>query len=229
MSDNKILNKIKKLLALAKSSNANEAAAALSRAQKLMQEHAITLTDVKLTDCSTSESLLDAKGVNKYEVNLIHLIGYAFGVEPIVSYVRVNYKVRAKVCFLGITPQPELAQYCFDVLYRQLKQDRAQHIRQQSNRCKPSTKTKRGDAFAEAWVMATYQKVQKFALTEEQAVLIDSYKNNKFNDLETEKGRDRTKGKARDSDYHAGLNAGKDVRLDRPVNGKETAKLGCTS
>lgn len=225
MNADKIIDKIKKLLALAKSSNANEAALALSRAQKLMQEHAITFTDVELADCATSESLLDAKGVNKYEVNLIHLIGYAFGIEPIVSYTRINWKTRAKVLFLGIYPQPELAQYCFDVLYRQLKQSRSLHIKQQSNRCKAATKTKRGDAFAEAWVMSVYRTVQKFALNDEQLALIQTYKDNRFDDLESSKGRDRTKGKARGADYHAGLKAAKNVRLDRPVDGKETAKL----
>ncbi|KGJ92133.1 DUF2786 domain-containing protein [Colwellia psychrerythraea] len=229
MSDNKILNKIKKLLALAKSSNANEAAAALSRAQKLMQEHAITLTDVDLADCSTAECVLDAKGVNKYEANLMHLISHAFGVEPVVSYVQINWKVKAKVCFLGISPQPELAQYCFDVLYRQLKQSRAQYIRQQSKRCKPSTKTKRGDAFAEAWCLAVYQTIHKFALSDEQTALIKTYKENKFKDIEDGKPRDRTKGKSRSKDYLAGVNAAENVRLDRPVNGKETAKLGCSS
>jgi len=225
MSVDKIIDKIKKLLALAKSANANEAALALSRAQKLMQEHAITYTDISLADCATSESLLDAKGVNKYEVNLIQLMAYSFGVEPVVSYAQVNRKTRAKVCFLGISPQPELAQYCFDVLYRQLKQSRSHYIQQQSNRCKTSTKTKRGDAFAEAWTMSVYRTVQKFALNDEQLALIQTYKDNSFNDLESSKGRDRTRGKARSKDYRAGLDAAKDVRLDRPVNGKETAKL----
>ena len=223
----KVIDKIKKLLALAKSSNANEAALALNRAQKLMQEYAVTFTDVQLADCATSESLLDAKGVNKYEIILIHLIAYAFGIEPIVSYTKINWKVRAKVCFLGISPQPELAQYCFDVLYRQLKQSRSQYIKQQSKRCKAATKTKRGDAFAEAWVMSAYRTVQKFALNDGQLTLIQTYKDNSFNDLETSKGRDRTKGTSRAKDYLAGINAANDVRLDRPVDGKETAKLGC--
>ena len=49
MADQKILDKISKLLALSESDNPNEAAIALERAQKLMKEHSVTMTDVSLS------------------------------------------------------------------------------------------------------------------------------------------------------------------------------------
>ena len=50
MSDRQnILERIKKFLALSQSSNPAEAAIALSRAQKLMQEHSISIEDVNLS------------------------------------------------------------------------------------------------------------------------------------------------------------------------------------
>ena len=57
MKHEKIINKIKKLLSLANSNNVNEAAIALRRAQALMAEYSVTLTDIKLADCSNQHML----------------------------------------------------------------------------------------------------------------------------------------------------------------------------
>lgn len=226
MKNDKVIEKIKKLLALAKSDNAHEAASALAKAQKLMQANQVTSTDIDLSDCQKTESLLDCQRPNRYEIGLISTISDAFGVEPVIGYTVKNHKLIAKVSFLGISAQPELAQYCFDVLYRQLKKARSQHVKSQSNRCKPSTKTKRGDMFAEGWVFSIRQKITKFALSDEQKSLIEQFKAATFDDLTTGQGRDRNKKQARRSqDVTAGMAAAKDVRLDRPVNGNETLKL----
>ncbi|MBN2652594.1 MAG: DUF2786 domain-containing protein [Spirochaetales bacterium] len=52
MDDNLIVEKIKKLLALAKSSNENEAAAALAKAHKLLRDYDLTLEDVEAKEQS---------------------------------------------------------------------------------------------------------------------------------------------------------------------------------
>ena len=58
MSDRQnILERIKKFLALSQSSNPAEAAIALSRAQKLMQEHSISIEDVNLSSVTEIELL----------------------------------------------------------------------------------------------------------------------------------------------------------------------------
>ena len=226
MKHEKIIEKIKKLLNLATSNNANEAAVALKRAQALMAEHSVTMSDVKLADCSTRSSFLDSLTPNKYEAYFTQMIANAFGVKFVLSIGTHAGKTKCSINFLGISPQPELAQYCFDVLYRQLKTARSEYVKKQSNRCKPTTKTKRGDAFAQSWVLHVYSTVKTFALTDEQERLIESYKSSQFDELVKQKTRDRIgKKKVRVKDVLAGAKAAKGVRLDRPVHGQETAKL----
>ena len=55
MKNEKVLEKIKKCLRLAKSSNPHEAAAAMRQAQKLMEKYNLTERDVDLTDVEMSE------------------------------------------------------------------------------------------------------------------------------------------------------------------------------
>lgn len=50
----KIIKRLRKLMALTQSSNANEAAAALARAQKLTETHGITQDDIELSDIHES-------------------------------------------------------------------------------------------------------------------------------------------------------------------------------
>ena len=154
------------------------------------------------------------------------MIAMAFGVTTVLSRDIQAGKVKGAIHFLGIAPQPELAQYCFDVLYRQLKSARSEYVKKQSNRCKSTTKTKRGDAFAQSWVLHVYSTVKKFALSDEQERLIESYRSSQFDELVQQKTRDRIgKKKVRVKDVLAGAKAAKGVRLDRPVHGQETAKL----
>ncbi|EEJ5271223.1 DUF2786 domain-containing protein, partial [Salmonella enterica] len=50
----KIIRRLKKLMALTGSSNANEASAALARAQKLMETHGVTQDDIEILDINES-------------------------------------------------------------------------------------------------------------------------------------------------------------------------------
>ncbi|EBS4241995.1 DUF2786 domain-containing protein, partial [Salmonella enterica subsp. enterica serovar Montevideo] len=50
----KAIRRLKKLMALTSSSNANEASAALARAQKLMEAHGVTQDDIEILDINES-------------------------------------------------------------------------------------------------------------------------------------------------------------------------------
>jgi hypothetical protein len=73
----KILEKLKKLLALSKSDNPHEASLALQRVQKLMQTYGITRDDIALSDIDESISNYWAAGsVNppRYMLGLLGII-----------------------------------------------------------------------------------------------------------------------------------------------------------
>lgn len=73
----KVLEKLKKLLALSKSDNPHEASLALQRVQKLMQAYGITRDDIALSDIDESISNYWAAGsVNppRYMLGLLGII-----------------------------------------------------------------------------------------------------------------------------------------------------------
>ncbi|EJM2519999.1 DUF2786 domain-containing protein [Salmonella enterica] len=83
----KAIRRLKKLMALTGSSNANEASAALARAQKLADAHGITQDDIEILDIN--ESICDywpvgASNPPGYMAGLLQVIKDAFGVDCIL-------------------------------------------------------------------------------------------------------------------------------------------------
>ena len=220
----KVLEKLKKLLALAKSDNPHESALALQRVQKLMQTYHITSDDIALSDIDESISNYWAAGsVNppRYMLGLLSIIQAAFGVDSII-----HSGFKPSVGFYGNKDRVELASYTWDVLARQLTAARKNYIKQQNRRIKNTTKTSRGDKFAEGWVLAVRSEINLFAMSREGRELARLWLEQKYPDSGTTCGREA--GKTRDSNISRlhGYKEGENVRLHQPVSGQEQRKLG---
>tara|TARA_B100001250_G_scaffold412040_1_gene442211 strand:- start:888 stop:1565 length:678 start_codon:yes stop_codon:yes gene_type:complete len=217
----KILGKVKKCMALAKSSNPNEAAAALRQAQKLMQQHGLTEEDVALSDVSEKHFKAgSAAQPPRWFSMLVSTVSVAFGVHPIYSH----HWGKSEVIFIGIDPQSEIAGYVYEVLFRQLKKDRAEHVRKQT-RCKPATKTRRGDLFAEAWVYGVRQQVSEFAMPDEHKELTGKYLEVNHPDLGTLKSRTAEARGNDDRSQNAGYKAGKSAYLNKGMGETKRERL----
>lgn len=221
----KILDKIKKCLALSKSSNEHEAAAALRQAVKLMEMHGITDLDVLAAEATEAAAKAGALNYpSRWETHLAVTIGEAFGCRTIF----VSGLSGGKWLFIGIEPAPEIAQYAFATLLRQAKSARAAHIKGALNRCKPANKTRRADLFSEGWVVAVTGKIAVFAGSPEQAKAIDAYVDKRFPALVTLESKDRNadrrlSGKEQD-DYWSGRDQAKNAQLNHGVNGAPERK-----
>lgn len=117
MTKDELVEKIKKILALAESSNPNEAAVALQRAQKLMEKYKIEASDLD-NDCSISEIKVEpVKGVKSRDCTslLLGIICKNFGVEAFSFF---NKSSLAYVIFVG--PKEILAscEYVYVLLAR---------------------------------------------------------------------------------------------------------------
>lgn len=214
MKNEKVLEKIKKCLRLAKSSNPHEAAAAMRQAQKLMEKYNLTERDVDLTDVEMSEhSAGTAQTPARWHQYLVNIICFAFGVKAVYIVTMTGCKVQ----FVGLDNQAEIAGYAYDVLFRQLRRDRNDHIAT-LKRCKRATKTRRGDLFAEAWVMAVGKLVNKFALNEKQSELIKQWMQTHHPDTQKCESREH-KAKANDwKSQNAGYRKGREAQLNQGVN-----------
>jgi hypothetical protein len=223
MMDDKILSKIKKCLALAKSSNPNEAATALRQAQKLIEKHGFSEEDINLARVNASEhSAGTAATPPRWHGWLVSVVSSAFGASAV--YVSTTFKGK-KVKFIGIDSQAEIAGYAYEVLHRQVKRDRLDHISEQK-RCKRATKTRRGDLFAEAWVNAVSQTVTAFAQPEEHKHLIEAWKSREYPDIGEMAPREH---KAKSHDHRsqlAGYMKGKAANLRHGMGAEQSQRLG---
>ena len=117
MTKDELVEKIKKILALAESSNPNEAAVALQRAQKLMEKYKIEASDLD-NDCSISEIKVEpVTGLKSRDCTslLLGIICKNFGVEAFSFF---NKSSLSYVIFVG--PKEILAscEYVYVLLAR---------------------------------------------------------------------------------------------------------------
>lgn len=221
--DKRILDKIKKCLELAKkATNENEAAAAMRSAQALMQKHRITAAQVGFSHIEEKSVHLNLSKLVNYQAQFIGLIERAFGVKAILA----NHFLQGKeVRFIGVAPQPELATYCWAVLWPKLKDERTNYVKKQPKQCKRATKVARGDAFASGWVYGVYQQVHDFALSDREAEIVESYTAHHYPKLSSAKPMERGKKANKGSAESDGYTAGKKHSIHRPINGAEQQKL----
>ncbi len=230
MTRDQALQKIKKCLALGRSAETHEAAAALRQAQKLMQEHQVTERDLSLADVVEVEVKATSSAANLWEVALASIVADAFGCEKFArntgaynaagNFVRSRFRV-----FVGIGAAPSVAAYAYEVLSRQCARARLAHIAKQPKNCKAITKTARGDEFAKGWVLAAAGLVERFANPERDEALLLTYMEQRHPDLKTTKVRDTTKRRKVEGHLQAGFRAGEQARLDRGVGAVAPAGL----
>lgn len=174
--DPKILNKIKKCLALAGSSNPNEAATALRQAHALMEKHGVSAHDVTMADIG--EASVESRTMARdkpahWEARLAALVGEAFGCQMMVShtvFVKGGGHVNeGRFIYVGLKQQAEVASYTATVLIRKCKVARQQWLSENFGgvglgvKGIKAKKTRMGDMFAEGWVEAIRRLVKEFA------------------------------------------------------------------
>lgn len=227
MNENeRILNKIKRCLALSKSSNEHEAATALRQAHMMMEKYSITLDDVQLSTVNESNSDTNL-GVryNRYKTQLANLIAKKFSCKV---YLQGNWdddknRPYRKICFVGVDIYPEIASYAYDVLIKQLEKSRRQYIRDYLGRVRiAENKYQRADAFCYGWIDTVAKLIDNLVPPTVDKLLIE----NKMQTLQltpSKKSIDRVKkldGKL-SMDYMIGQMEGENAQLHNAMNGTD--------
>lgn len=222
----KILEKIRKCMALSASSNENEAAAALRQARALMEKHGISDDEMLAAEAGEAAARAGAQARPAiWETALAARVAAVFGCE-ILFLSGFN---AAHWVFVGTGANYDVARYCFEVLLRQVKKARAEHVKTALKRCKATTKTRRADLFCEGWVRAAVGKLDDMALGDRERAAVSAFMQKRHPALRDLKATDRNAGKKtlsdRDyADYAAGHLSGRDAQLNRGV-GAGTAPL----
>ncbi|AIA69885.1 conserved hypothetical protein [Pectobacterium atrosepticum SCRI1043] len=225
--EDKYIEKIQKLLHLAKrSTNEHEAANAISQAQNLMHKFGLSELDIDLKSIKEFQSEYcpsDANKLPEYVVSLANMLCYAFGVYCYYTWTRNH---RRSVAFYGPTERPQIAAYGFDVLSVQLVKARSEFIASQNKRIKRSTKTNRADQFCAGWVSGAWNTISRFAVEPEERQLMSLYYKQISEGFGKLENREAKSCRGDDDAYHAGYHSGKDARLHQAVNGTSVEKIG---
>ncbi|UIA94703.1 DUF2786 domain-containing protein [Erwinia tracheiphila] len=173
MSNAKYLAKIKKLMRLARgTSNPEEAASAMSKAQAFMREYGLSENEVELSDVREARSAgapSNAENMPDYMNHLCNVVCRTFGVDAYYTRQwRRSGSWKRIVVFYGPGERGEIASYAFDVLTRQLRAARRGYQQRYCKRCKPSTRVARGDQFCEGWGGGAAGVLEAFSMKPEE-------------------------------------------------------------
>jgi hypothetical protein len=226
MTDQRILDKIKKCLALSTSSEPAEAAAALRQAQKLMDAYNISMTDVSAASIGETrvKSKFSVSKVKPYELRVISTVAKAFNCE-LMWHSSKSYATDVFASFVIIGPktQLELAEYTAEVMLRKLKAARTNFINSLPDYMNRAGKIQEADGFSMGWANAVSKVVNDFAGNEEIVKAIAAYKSKTYgNGLKNSAVQGRQLGAY---GYKAGQEAGAGESIYRPMNETKTARL----
>lgn len=218
------IDKIKKCLALAKSANEHEAAAALRQAQALMEKFNIEDDDVLASEVSEFSAKAANQKPSNWEALLSQVVAESCGCKLIFR----NF-LSAEYVFVGCGVSAEIATYAFQVLHRQCKKSRAEYIKTNLKRCKAASKTKRADIYCEGWVRVASEKIKALVLNDKQTAAITAFMSKRYPKLHEIKPRDRNDSSRMSNrafnDFAAGAAQGAKAELNRGVASQETLAL----
>lgn len=215
MSTKPLMDRIRKLLALARSSNPHEAAEALRRAQELMAAHAIDEDDLALSGIGQFTSNAGyPRSINpaRYVWVLADTISRIFGARYVWAPEIYRFK------FYGRVERAEPAAYACAVLWRQLHRARLEYMRQQNRRLKRTTRVARADRYAEGWLYSALHKCQVLTLPAEELQLVSCWHDQNIAEkLQSATIRISAKMPDTNNALVAGIHDGKRARLHAPM------------
>lgn len=221
MDKEKVLDKIKKCLALGKSANEHEAAQALKQAQALMLKYEISDADVVLSDIrEQSGARKMAFKLAEWQWSVANMVADVFGCEC--------YMLGKTMMFYGLGNRAEIASYAFDVVYRQISAARREFLKTCRAR-KPSNRTYLADQFCNGWMMGAWGVVKEFEMSDDEKAVMADYKRKKHPHIDKAVVRDAKSSKLDGSAAMIkaivkGHAAGKNVQLHHAMNGAEGVK-----
>ena len=128
MEKTPIIEKIKKLLALANSSNEHEAALAASHAQRLLSEHNLAMADIEAAHKPDKADKVET-AVSKTLLKWVRYL--SAGVSTAFDCQAIHHPATGKMTFIGVGADVQGAAYTFTYLERTVRKLCANYMKQQ--------------------------------------------------------------------------------------------------
>lgn len=127
MEKTPIIEKIKKLLALANSSNEHEAALAAGHAQRLLSEHNLAMADIDAAHKPDKADKVDTAVSKTLPKWMRHL---SAGVSTAFDCQAVHHPATGKMTFIGVGADVQIAAYTFTYLDRTIRKLCGRYMKQ---------------------------------------------------------------------------------------------------
>lgn len=212
------LRKLRACLRLAASSNQHEAAAALRQAKALMNQYGLNADEADPDGITQCDGKTRSRGgdIPSRTWLLACVCARLFGCYVFIYQRHLNTVVR----FVGRGSAPELAEFAYVVLRRQMDAATTKHIA----RCrKRKSRTERAEAFGTAWVDGLYMQLDLSELPALEKEAFQRFAECAAGPLETTAMREV---KSKHQDRLAGFLAGRQAKLHRGVNGSSRLGIG---
>ncbi len=127
MDNSPIIEKIKKLLALANSSNEHEAALAAGHAQRLLSEHNLAMADIEATHRPDKADTVETAASKTLPKWLRHL---SAGISSAFDCQAIHHPATGKMNFIGVGADVQIAAYTFTYLERTIRKLCSNYMKQ---------------------------------------------------------------------------------------------------
>lgn len=211
----KAIERIKKCLRMAESSEPHEAAAAMRQAQKLMEAMQLTPEDVEMSE-TVSEVIKtkEAFGGCPYLSRLSCIIGLAFGVAVYWEPGAGISRVRANVRYIGPRGRVPLAAYAHRVIDRAVRTAWAETLAENPTLVqRPLAR----QSFRMAFLGQVEDKVYKIAPSEDEGRNAKAYADRIYKSVTMDDGKDRQIRSIDKDAYYAGMDKAEGFNLNRPM------------
>lgn len=126
MTRERIIEKVRKLLALSNSSNEHEAALAAAHAQRLLAEHNLCMSELDVKEEGAGEVELEvARTVPKWLSSLFATVANGFDCFPVVTTTATASRLR----FIGVGEDPLVASCTLQFLMQELRRLASAYLR----------------------------------------------------------------------------------------------------
>lgn len=126
MTRERVIEKVRKLLALSNSSNQHEAALAAAHAQRLLAEHNLAMSELEVREEGAGEVAIEvAKTVPKWLASLFATVANGFDCFPIVTTSDSCSRLR----FIGVGEDPAVACCTLQYLMQELRRLASAYLR----------------------------------------------------------------------------------------------------
>jgi len=129
MDTSPVIEKIRKLLSLANSSNEHEAALAAAHAQRLLSEHNLAMADIDAAQKPERAERIELQAAKTLPKWLRHL---SAGVCSAFDCQAIHHPATAKLSFIGVGADAPVAAYTFSYLERTVRKLCGSYMKQQT-------------------------------------------------------------------------------------------------